>query len=307
MAQTRVVTTEHGEAEVPADPQRIVYLVGNNVGDVLPFGKTVVGVDQYGDPSARPEAWEQAWGQLVSDVTIVPGTDLESILALEPDLIIGSATWSSLPIDQLNKIAPTIFYNKMSPLDERMTFLGEVFGMPEKAQELIAQYGEKVEAAKQRLVDGGIYDKKIVFLQGVEDGTPGVQGDKTRGIIYEDLGMHAPEMVEKEFFNRENPKSEGYYTPFSMEVIGDYLSGADMISYTNFSPSVEELKSQLSSVAIWNTIPAVQSGNIHYHSITDTLIDYDYASTINTDYLLIKADTLNNAKAVLENAGHSFI
>lgn len=159
-----------------------------------------------------------------------------------------------------------------------MTFFGEMFGVPDKAEELIAQYDAKVEAAKQRLQDGGIYDKKIVFLQGVEDGTPGLQGDKTRGIIYEDLGMHAPAIIEKEFFNRENPNSEGYYTPFSMEVVGDYLSGADVISYTSFSPSVEELESQLSSVAIWNTLPAVQTGNVHYHSITDTLIDYDYTS-----------------------------
>ncbi|MEK3744602.1 hypothetical protein NST23_18110 [Brevibacillus sp. FSL K6-0770] len=30
-------------------------------------------------------------------------------------------------------------------------------------------------------------------------------------------------MVEKEFFNRENPKSEGYYSPISLEVIGECL------------------------------------------------------------------------------------
>ena len=30
-------------------------------------------------------------------------------------------------------------------------------------------------------------------------------------------------------------------------------------------------------------------------------------STFNTDYLLIKADSIEKAKSVLENAGHTFI
>ncbi|WP_141501649.1 AraC family transcriptional regulator [Paenibacillus luteus] len=284
VAQTRIVKTEHGDVEVPANPQRIVYLVGNNVGDILPFEKTVVGVDKYGDPSMRPDEWRQQWGHFVADAKVVPGDDLEGIMALEPDLIIGSPTWSSSSLEQLSKIAPTIFYNEMSTLEERMTFFGEVFGMPEQAGKFITDYTTKVEAAKQRLVDAGLYDKKIVFLQGVEEGTPGLQGDKTRGIIYEDLGMKAPEIVEKEFFNRENPKSEGFYAPISLEVISKYLNEADIIAYTNFEPNVEELEKKLSSVDIWNTIPAVMGENITFYSTTDTLNDYDYASrTISLD------------------------
>lgn len=289
MAQTRTVKTEQGEVKVPADPQRIVYLVGNNVGDILPFGKTIVGVDKYGDPSKRPEAWKKQWGQWVSDAKIVTGSDLEGIMALEPDLIIGSPTWASSSLEQLSKIAPTIFYNEMSTLEERMTFFGEVFGMPEQAKEFIAQYETKVAAAKERLMDSGIYDKKIVFLQGVEDGTPGLQGDKTRGIIYEDLGMKATEMVEKEFFNRGNPKSEGYYSPISLEVIGKYLQDADIIAYTNFAPHADELEKQLASVAIWKTIPAVKKGNVAVYSVSDTLSDYDYASR------MVSLDTFVNA------------
>ena len=283
-ARTRTIATEHGDVEVPADPQRIVYLVGNNVGDILPFGKTVVGIDQYGDPAQRPEPWRQQWGPFVADALMVAGSNLEAIMALEPDLIIGSATWASSPLEQLSKIAPTVFYNEMSPLEERMTFFGELFGMPERAEELIAQYAAKVEAAKQRLVDAGIYDKTIVFLQGVEEGSAGLQGDKTRGIIYEDLGMRAPERVEKQFFNRENPQTEGFYSPLSLEVIDQYLNEADIIAYTNFAPSVEELEKQLSPVEIWQALPAVKAGNVTFYSITDTLIDFDYASrTVSLD------------------------
>ncbi len=128
-----------------------------------------------------------------------------------------------------------------------------------------------------------------MFLQGVEEGTPGLQGDKTRGIIYEDLGMKAPEKVEKEFFNRENPQSEGFYAPISLEVIGEYLSEADIIAYTNFDPDVATLEKKLVSVAIWTTIPAEKAGNVVYHSIADTLVDYDYASR------MVSLDTFVNA------------
>ncbi len=278
--QTRMIKTDQGNVEVPTDPKRIVYLVGNNVGDILPFGKTVVGVDIYGDPSKRPESWKQQWGQHVEGVKVVPGKDLEGIMALEPDLIIGSPTWASSSPEQLGKIAPTIFYNEMASLEERMTFFGEVFGMPERAEELIAEYNSKAEAAKQRLKEANLNSKKIVFLQGVEEGEPGLQGDKTRGIIYEDLGMSAPELVENEFFNRKNPKTEGYYAPISLEVIGKYLNEADIIAYTNFGTDADELKKQLSEVEIWNSLPAVKAGNVMLYSVSDTLSDYDYASRI---------------------------
>lgn len=280
VAQTRIVTTENGDVEVPTDPKRIVYLVGNNVGDILPFGKTVVGVDIYGDPGKRPEEWKQQWADKLDGVSLVSGNDLEGILALDPDLIIGSHTWTGSSIEQLEKIAPTIFYNEMSTLEERMIFFGEVFGMTDPAQELIANYEKKTNEAKQRLIDTNLHDKKIVFLQEVDQGTPGVQGDKTRGIIYEDLGMRAPEVVEKEFFHRENPQSEGYYAPISMEVLGDYMNDADIIAYTYFDPNMDELKKQLAESAIWNAIPAVQAGNVLFYSIDDTLNDYDYASRI---------------------------
>jgi len=138
-------------------------------------------------------------------------------------------------------------------------------------------------------VDFGLNDKKIVFLQEVEEGTPGLQGDKTRGIIYEDLGMRATEKVENEFFNRENPKAEGYYAPISMEVIGDYLGEADIIAYTVFDANVEALQQRLKETAIWNGLPAVKKGNVIFYSIQDTLNDYDYASR------MVTLDTIVNA------------
>ncbi|MGM0711348.1 hypothetical protein [Brevibacillus parabrevis] len=52
---------------------------------------------------------------------------------------------------------------------------------------------------RRRHADRDFFRHKIVFLQAVEKGTPGLQGDKARGIIFEDLGMKAPAMVEKEF------------------------------------------------------------------------------------------------------------
>jgi len=294
--QTRIVQTLSGEVEVSLDPQRIVYLVGNNVGDILPFGKTIVGVDIYGDPANRPEEWKQAWGKQLDGVKLVAGNNLESILELEPDLIIGSHTWASSSIEQLNKIAPTIFYNEMATMEERMTLFGEVFGMDEQAKTFITQYQEKVEAAKQRLVNAQIDDKKIVFLQEVESGTPGLQGDKTRGIIYEDLGMQAPDKVESDFFNRRNPNTEGYYAPISMELVGDYLNEADIIAYNVFDAKVEEIQQQLKESAIWNAIPAVQKGNVLFYSINDTLNDYDYASRI------VSLDTFLNAMLELSIA-----
>lgn len=141
-----------------------------------------------------------------------------------------------------------------------------------------------------------VYDKKIVFLQGVEEGTPGIQGDKTRRIVYEDLGMKAPESVEREFLNRGNPKSEGYYSPISLEVLDEYLNETDIIAYTNFNPNLDELKNSLESVTLWKMLDVVKEDNIMYYSNNDTLMDYDYASR------MVSLDTFVDALLELPTA-----
>lgn len=101
--------------------------------------------------------------------------------------------------------------------------------------------------------------------------------------------MKATDRAEKEFFNRGNPKSEGYYSPISLEVIGEYLNDADIIAYTNFASHADELEKQLDLVGKWKTIPAVKQGNVTFYSVNDTLSDYDYASR------MVSLDTFVNA------------
>ncbi|MFC4303727.1 AraC family transcriptional regulator [Cohnella boryungensis] len=297
--QTRIVATKAGNVEIPADPKRIVVQSMFAVGDILPFGKSIVGIDKYFKEFSDLEVWEEHWNQYnkqgvwekqwdqaLGDVEFIALENVEGILALEPDLII--ARMDGLDeklIEQYQKIAPTLFYDARNmTMEESMDFMGDIFGMPERAEELKKAYAANIEKAKKRLTDAGLIDKKVVFIQGVEGKSPSIHGDKNRALVYDILGMHAPEIVESKYFSAKNAEAEGsgYSTSISLEVLPEYVSEADIIAYTFFDESAEAAKAKLAEVPLWAELPAVKNGNVYYYSVNDTMMNYDYASHLIT-------------------------
>ncbi|KPD00059.1 Iron(3+)-hydroxamate-binding protein YxeB precursor [Geobacillus sp. BCO2] len=97
--ETVTFQSENGPVEIPAHPKRIVALWG--AAYIVAFGVPVVGAD----------AWSKASPVLqdkLKDAETVSEDDIEKIISLKPDLIVGLSTTKN--IDKLNKIAPTITF-----------------------------------------------------------------------------------------------------------------------------------------------------------------------------------------------------
>lgn len=279
--ETRVIETMNGPIEVPANPQRIIIVADFSIGEIIPFTKNIVAYAGLNIDTLEPE-WKEMWAAQLEDAEAIEiDADLESIMALEPDLIIGRPAYGNIEWNDYNKIASTIWVETRDmTMEETLSFYGEVFGMPERAGELLDEYTSKVEEAKQELENSDIWDKKIVFIQGVTDGEPRIHGDKNRGLIYTVLGMPAPEKIEQDFFARSNPDAGGYAGSLSLELLPEYLADADIIAYTSFDDSYETTADNLAKVEIWNTIPAVQSGNIVYYTFDNSIPYFDYANNM---------------------------
>ena len=111
-AFAREITHAMGTTDVPDSPQRIVVLTNEGTEALLAVGITPVGAVRswLGDP------WYAHIAADMADVTVVgeeSAVNLETIAALQPDLIVGNKTRQEKIYDQLSAIAPTVMSERL--------------------------------------------------------------------------------------------------------------------------------------------------------------------------------------------------
>lgn len=199
----------------------------------------------------------------------------EAILALNPDLIIVP---SEETYEALHQIAPTVLvpYEKMST-EERVSFIGQVVGKEDQAKELFTDFHKKVEVSKQKLQEAGILDHTISIMEGGKDNSMAVVASKQFGrgsqIIYEYLGMKAPDIIQQKIDTATGADGESV----SFEVLGKY--SGDYIFRSSYDGMAD-----LTQNPIWNNIPAVKEGRLmeidfglgYYSDIYSLNVQLDY-------------------------------
>ena len=242
---TRVIKMEYGDVEIPANPKRVV--VAFFQGDLLALGVHPVGTSFNDDA-----VFEQELG----DVTIVDAFELnpEAIMELDPDLIIWNNTDD---YESLSKIAPTLARNYYDmEVKDRLAFFGEVFGVPEKAEKIMSDFEKKAEESKKQLSEKGLADKNVILLENQTKGILRVFGDDYgRGgeIIYQYLGLKAPERIQKEVMDQEGVN----FIDISYETLKDYVG-----DYIFSDQRIADLK----GVEVWESLPAVKEGRLVQNS-----------------------------------------
>jgi iron complex transport system substrate-binding protein len=260
-AEIRVISTEQGEIEIPADPKRVI--VTYCVGDALALGIT---------PVAAYDAAGTAYAKELEEVPVLGNFEAEQLISYEPDLLIVA---NQEQYEIASKIAPTILLPfTAQSMDERVRFMGDVLNRQEKANAVLNTFHEKLEVAKASLREKNVLDKTFSVIESDGDGGIWVYGDKWgRGgdLLYSQLELQAPEIVEKEIIAAEQ------YRDVSMEVISDYIG-----DYIVIARGLEELEGN----TIWESLPAVKAGNVIPIEFT-LFYDIDiYSSNVQLDYLL---------------------
>ncbi|WP_054950596.1 iron-hydroxamate ABC transporter substrate-binding protein [Numidum massiliense] len=214
-SKTDTVTyqSENGPVEVPADPQRVVVLA-SFAGNVMALDVNLVGVDSWAKMNPR-------FSEKLKDVTEVSDENLEKIIELNPDLIIGLSTVKN--VEKLKQIAPTVTYTygKVDYLTQHIE-IGKLLNKEKEAREWVDQFKKKAQKAgkdiKKKIGENTTvsviekYDKQIyVFGNNWGRGTE---------ILFQEMGLKMPKKVE------EKALKTGYYA-VSEEVLsqfaGDYL------------------------------------------------------------------------------------
>lgn len=240
--ETITYESENGPVEVPADPQRVIVL-STYGGDVMSLDVPLVGVDSWSKNNPRFE-------EQLKNVEEVADTDLEKIIELEPDLILGGSTINN--IDKLKEIAPTVTftYGKLGYLDQHLE-IGKVLNKEKEAQAWITDFQERSQQAGKDIRAKIGEDATVSVIENF-DKQLYVFGDNWgRGteILYQEMKLKMPAKVE------EMALADGYYM-LSQEVLPEYMG-----DYVIFSKDSTQDNS-FQETDLYKNTPAAKNGQI---------------------------------------------
>lgn len=134
---------------VPATPKRIVALdPALTMGILQELGAPVVGAPL--SAIQEPRVREAARSSSVADIGHPLQPSIERIIALKPDLIIGSAEMHGRIRESASRIAPTLLIEQMG-WKRQFMLLADLIGNREKALTALGGYDERVASIRARV------------------------------------------------------------------------------------------------------------------------------------------------------------
>lgn len=241
---TVIYTKSDGtEIEVPADPKRVVVLAAYT-GDVIQLGVNIVGVDSWAADNPQ-------FKEALKDATVVSNEDVEKIIELEPDLIIGFDNIENG--DKLAEIAPTVLftYGEYDYLQQHIE-IGKALNKEDEAKAWVEDFKKRAAEAGTKIKEKIGEDATITVVENY-DKQMYVFGDAWgRGteILYQAMGLKMPKVVE------EAALEPGYYA-ISQEVLGDYVGDYLLLSLVSEGQDTSFLEKEW-----FKKIGAVQNGHL---------------------------------------------
>ncbi|PYF08544.1 ABC transporter substrate-binding protein [Ureibacillus chungkukjangi] len=250
--EARTLTDALGnKVAVPAEPKRVI---ASYLEDPL----VALGITPIAQWSLNEGASIQGYLQdNLKDIDLI-NYDLpfEEVQSFEPDLIImdSPSMVEGGKYEQYNAIAPTYVIGAELNNDwrEELKTVGGIFGMEDKAVEVISDYETKAEEAKAQIEEKvGKKSAAAVWLVGGSFFV--VNKELSSGdVLYNDLGFEAPAVVEEISASGENN-----WNAVSLEKLVEL--DADYLFLVNSDGS----ESTTLSDALWKSIPAVKAGNVY--------------------------------------------
>ncbi|PRO66113.1 ABC transporter substrate-binding protein [Alkalicoccus urumqiensis] len=234
--------SENGPVEVPADPQRVVVL-SSYVGDMLALDVPVVGADTW---SMDNPVFEEE----LADTEAVTDEDLEKIIELDPDLIVGLSNIQN--VDQLQEIAPTVTftYGAVDYLDQHIE-IGKLVNKEDEARDWVEDFQQRASETGEEIKAEIGEDATVTVFENF-DKQLYVFGDNwARGteILYQEMELGMPESVQ------EVSESDGFFA-LSTEVMSEYAGDYIVVS------KVADQDNSFQETETYQNIPAVQDGNV---------------------------------------------
>ena len=272
VSKDTITITDHAdrEVEVPAEINRIVvadiYPMASVLTVFLGSAKKLVGIDPVCMSAAESGLLGELFPEILdAETSFMNGADLnvESLLALEPDVVFCSAGNSELISTLENAQIPAVGispskwdYDILETYDQWTALLSQMFPENSNKSEEISAYSKEVYEQVQEMVKDIPQEekKKVLFLFQYDDQQMVTSGKHFFGQFWCDAvgALNAAEEIEVDNSN----------AVINMEQV--YQWNPDVIIITNFTPTQpEDLYHNAVGGDDWSTVKAVQDKQVY--------------------------------------------
>ncbi|MBC1222479.1 iron-siderophore ABC transporter substrate-binding protein [Nostoc sp. UCD121] len=203
----------------------------------------------------------------VKNIGTIGEPNLESILAIKPDLILGLDFQQSI-YSLTSKIAPTVLFNfeHSGQWKEIFTNISLALGKKEVAQQVMAQYYHRLEEFKEQMGDN-LSKIKISVVRIYTDNINIYLRDSFCGIVLQDAGLSRPESQNFTASEAANLFGNSIQVSIGNELIqkadGDVIfiwTGENTSQATQIAlKRLEQLKAN----PLWQNLKAVQKNKVY--------------------------------------------
>ncbi|MGW4791704.1 ABC transporter substrate-binding protein [Nonomuraea sp. MG754425] len=253
---TRTVKHAMGETKVPMAPKRVVVLDTDKLDTMVSLGLVPVGAAQ----AQENQTWPDYLGPSLSatkPVGTLQQVNIEAVMALKPDLILGSKFRQEAFYDKLSKIAPTVFTERVGVTwKENFLLDAEALGKKDQAQQLMTGYETRAKevGAKFSKLEVGIvrFMPTEIRLYGPESFS---------GIVVGDAGIPRPQ--PQQLADQDDKR----FGKISQENIAK--GDADAIFYSAYGEAAAKSQAEVTGGPLWKNLGAVKSG--HAFNVDDEI------------------------------------
>ncbi|MED4650834.1 iron(III) dicitrate-binding protein [Bacillus pseudomycoides] len=272
--ESYVIKHAMGETTIKGIPKRVVVLTNEGAEALLAVGVTPVG-------STKPRAGEEWYPHLAKELkdTKVVGTErdvnLEAIMKLKPDLIIGNKMRHEKVYEQLKEIAPTVYAETLrGDWKENFTLYTKAVNKEKEGQKALDDYKKRIEAIKEKLGDKIV--SKVSIIRFVPGDVRIYQKNSFSGVVLQDIGFKRPPLQDKDDFaikgvtKEQIPNMDGDYLFYftSDKDANKNNEGNTIAKEWTEDPLFKQLQASKNNKVfevdevIWNTAGGIKAANL---------------------------------------------
>ncbi|KOS66904.1 iron-uptake system-binding protein [Lysinibacillus contaminans] len=255
-AKTQTITYLGESYEVPSEINNIVAASLESMEDTAMLGIKPVGVLEIGGEIPKYLANDLAGAALVGNKR---EPNAEAILALDPDVIIGTSKFPEDTAGKMNKIQTMIPYSHISTnWKENLTVLAQLADKEAEAKKIIADYEAKVADAQVKSKEQ-LADKTILIIR-VRGGLMNIYpaGVYLNPVLYEDLGALVPSVLTGADAQAE----------LSLETLAEVNPDAIFLQFeTSENADAPQALEELQKNPIFTSLKATQNNQVFVNAI----------------------------------------
>ncbi|OAS15687.1 ABC transporter substrate-binding protein [Paenibacillus oryzisoli] len=241
-----------GTVTLKKKPERVVVLF-NGMTDIV----THLGVK----PVGSVESWEEkpwynylrASMEGVKNLGEETQPNVEAIVALKPDLIIGTKARHEKIYPQLESIAPTLITEEIFDWKANLKYASDALYKEQEGAKIIADWDKGVAEFKQK-AGNKLANAEVSIIRFERDGSARFYATGFAGTIFKELGLPRPkaQIVEGKAVVNITTKEQ------MSQLDGEYIF--DITRLSSEEPAVEKSQNDWTSHPLWKNLKGVKNG-----------------------------------------------